>query len=365
MLEILEGDQVVLPKKYHETHNLCAVLYDQLAAIISDNKVYDKFKSTTFSYTEAYKKVEDMHNDKLFVLDWFVLNDMNKELVESLTQNLALALIKDIASFLYESLSNAKKGNLSVAYALLRKPFTDELLLLEQISIDKAEFVDRFYVKGDPELYDPMPRKIKINKVDIVNKSVAKLNVPLFENSKFIYDIRYNKECDYGINGITNQALHIVTSDSNYKTPDKSLNLVFLSSKKDLEQYWAHYYYMVPYLLSYTIEVVDEIIFKYLPGEMISKYSRLIKRHMASILWARNSAVSVSAHVDNIIGYVNEFLAYQCSTCNNNILFGYNELKSVIFNNVLLCDKCSTNQFTDIKFAEKFIEVWLSDIKSK
>jgi hypothetical protein len=59
MFEIIEGDQVTLPKEYHETHNLCAILYDQLTEIISnDNKTYDKFKTTTFSYTEAHKQIE-------------------------------------------------------------------------------------------------------------------------------------------------------------------------------------------------------------------------------------------------------------------------------------------------------------------
>jgi hypothetical protein len=306
-----------------------------------------------------------MHNNELYVMDWFVLNDMNAELAESLTQHITLALINDIVSFLHESLNNAKKGRLTVAYALLRKPFTDVLLLLEQLSTDKEDFINRFYIKGNPDLYDPAPKKVKIDKVDIINKAVAKLKLPLFENNEFIYDIRYNKECAYGINGITNQALHIVTSDSHYKTLDRSLNLVFLSTKEDFEKLWEHYYYMVPYLLSYTIEVIDEIVFNYLPDELVHRSSRLIKRHMASILWAKNSKGSVGVHTDDMLDSIADLLLYQCKTCSNDINFGYDELRSIIFNDVLLCSKCSTNQFTDIKYTENFIKVWLSDVKNK
>ena len=178
-----------------------------------------------------------------------------------------------------------KKGKLSVAYALLRKPFTDELLLLEQLLADKEEFIDRFYIQGDPDLYDPQPRKYKINNESTIKRAIDKLTSTTAIDAEFIFNVRYDKACEYGINGISNKALHIVTSDYNYKTQNQNLNFIF-ATQESRESMWQHFYYSVPYLLIYTASVVDEIIFSYLPDEIITKFCKIIKRQMIFLIWS-------------------------------------------------------------------------------
>ena len=61
--------------------------------------------------------------------------------IDTLARDILQALMVDFLHFVYESLSAAKKGKISVAYALLRKPLTDMLLLLEQILVNRHEFI--------------------------------------------------------------------------------------------------------------------------------------------------------------------------------------------------------------------------------
>ena len=49
-----------------------------------------------------------------------------------------MSVLADFVNFTFESLSCAMRGKMAVAFALLRKPFTDELLIFEQI-LDNEE----------------------------------------------------------------------------------------------------------------------------------------------------------------------------------------------------------------------------------
>ena len=190
---------------------------------------------------------------------------MTLELEEALVKHVTMSILGDFVNFVYESLSCAQRGKMEVAYSLLRKPFLDELLIFEQILIDRTDFINRFYHKGEPKLYDPSDKAI--NKKEIIQKSLEQIRNTHFFSDELIYTLRYDKSSTSGINGISNQALHIVTNDPNYRTNDQELNFVF-SVKEDHLRYWDHYYYFVPHLLFYSVAVIDEILFKYVSGEV-------------------------------------------------------------------------------------------------
>jgi hypothetical protein len=174
-------------------------------------------------------------------------------------------LLEDLVDFISESLNACKNGKFSVSYALLRKPMLDELLMLEQILNDKEDFVKRYYIDGDVNLYDPSnKKKFDSLKMSIITESISNLPIHSMFNSDFIYDVRYNKDAKHGLNWITNQALHIVTTDSHYRTPNQDLNFVF-SVTDDYHKYWHHYYSTVTYLLFYITSIVDEIIASLIP----------------------------------------------------------------------------------------------------
>jgi hypothetical protein len=360
MLEITEGESVALPEEHHEVHNLCAIIYDQLTEILKDEDgTYTDLKKTSFDIEETHKHFEDVRNDKIHALEFLAINGMNNELTTALIKHLVNGLIYDFASFMYESLDAAKKGKLTVAYALLRKPLTDVLLILEQILIDKEDFIQKFYHDGEPDSYDPGSQKIA--KDQVIRNAVSKIRLGSMLNADFIYQIRYDKSCHYGLNGTSNQAIHIVTSQKHYKTERQGFNFFFLS-QDDLNTYWNQYYNTVPYLLIYATAVVDEIVFQFLPDQLYTKQTKIIKRLLTFLVWGNSKSKPNKSKSSAIIDTIESLLAHKCKMCGNKIKFGIADLKLFITSDLMLCDNCFTNQFADPEFFEKFNKAWFEDI---
>jgi len=223
-LFIEKGDIVVLPKEHHKINNICAIIYDQISELFTE-KNYQKLLHTNLKFDENSLNLEQLQNNEIHILDFLKVNELNDELESLLTKHILLTVVSDFVNFVFESLSCAKKCKSTVAYALLRKPYTDELLLLEQLLGNRNEFINNFFHDGDPNNYDPSSNKA--NKKEIIEKAVKKIEMNFFYKSDFIFELRYDKTFVRGINGISNKALHIVTRDRNYKTAEQNFNFIF------------------------------------------------------------------------------------------------------------------------------------------
>ncbi len=178
---------------------------------------------------------------------------------------------------------------MSVAYNLLRKPLTDELLILEQLLIDRQDFVERFHFEGDPKFYDPSTGSLGQNKINkIIEAATKKIGVLSSFFNDSIYEFRYDKTSIAGFNWITNHAHHIVTADRNYKTASKSLNFVF-STRADSEQYWTQYYQILPYLLAYSSCIVDGFAHDTARVSENRIAIRNLKRYLSVAFWTQDT----------------------------------------------------------------------------
>lgn len=341
MLYIHKGEKSRLPRQYRPINNLCAIIYDQLTEIFGDD--YKQLTSSDIPIDTTDKiLVEELESGKLHALDWLAKNKLDKELTIILTKHIVLAVVSDFVNFMFESMNNAKNGKFSVAYALLRKPLTDELLLLEQILFDKEDFIKRFYHQGEPIDYDPS--NPKIDKRKIIQNALSVIKPKLFFSEDLIYELRYDKSCEAGINGISNKAIHIVTQDKNYKTSKQNLNFVF-SANQDVQSYRQHYYYFVPYLLIYSVAVIDQIIFELLPVESFQnlKAYKAFKRFVALLLWTEKSKNQKKRTNTALINSLQDILKFECSNCKH-----INKLKrpdyELFFDvGILICENCFQN----------------------
>ncbi len=143
-LYIEKNQKVRLPKKYYKINNICAIIYDQLTEIFSED-IYKELNKTEIKSSENENFDEYLKRNKIHVLDWLKTNQRNDELETILTKHIALSVISDFVNFIFESLYCAQRGKMIVAYALLRKPFTDELLILEQLLVDKKNLETDFF----------------------------------------------------------------------------------------------------------------------------------------------------------------------------------------------------------------------------
>lgn len=352
MLALLEiKKKSLLPEKEFKYHNLCAILYEQLREIMTSD-LYKELEGTHFSLEGIENVPEELTAEDL--LDLLVQNNRKYEVVDSIAKRITRAIIDDFIQFVYESLDAIRHARFSVAYALLRKPFVDELFMLEQIWVDKADFVERYYFQGDTKLYDPSNSSAfdSIRK-PLIESAINKLEYPNEFDANTVYEFRYDKAVKYGMNWVSNQALHIVTNHSKYRTSNKELNFVFANSD-DHQKLWEHYYSVVSYLLHYAVTIIDQIVFDFLPNEINRKYIKATKRQIVS---AYHSTILTgnSERLKELCLILSKELSHTCKNCGSEIIFGTNELTYFMLDDKLSCPKCKIDQLTDLEFQDKFL----------
>ncbi|HXD92860.1 MAG TPA: hypothetical protein VNX01_06570, partial [Bacteroidia bacterium] len=260
--------------------------------------------------------------------------------------------------FFFESISNAKRGKMTVAYALFRKPFMDELLILEQLLFDPNEFIQKFYHIGDPDNYDPGKRNI--DRKNIIKNALSKIKKNLVFREELIFNLRYNKGFKRGFNGVANQALHIVTGDSNYKTENQELNFIF-SDKEDIIDQWDHYYYSIPYLLIYSAAVVDSIVFNYLPdlANQNLKAVKALRRMIGTILWTEKTKQNLNGAQNVMYKAMSYCIKLDCKKCKKTNAFTKADFVLFFETEEFYCHTCSRNLLTtheSVKPIKEFID---------
>jgi len=241
------------PKKYEELHNLCLYLHYILTQVVVEGE-----NKKLFYTIYNFKKMSDIeaikgNND---ILEWLSNNGYEDEFKSIVIKQVLIATISDFCHYVYEALSCSEKSKLAITYTLLRKPLKDNLLFFEWIMTDRNEFMENFQKDSNYYAIDQIdPAKKK----KFIEYSVNKINHCEKFDADFIYKIRYSKETDYSLERLWNIANHIVTTCKYYKTESLNLNFVF-SGADAKESQWNYLYSVLPYLLFYTVEVIQVVL---------------------------------------------------------------------------------------------------------
>lgn len=355
MLIIEEGQDIPLPKKYHSVNNLCAVIYDQLTSILTE-KHFLKHIVVDLTIDPAHQQfVDELKNDSIHAFDFMKANGLNKELTEILTKHITMSVLGDFIDFVYESLSCAQRGKMSVAYALLRKPLTDELLIFEQLLVAPVDFVRLYFHVGDPKGYDPSGPNL--NRLQIIQDVFNVSDPGPLYTTDLVHGLRYDKQNPSGINGVSNQALHIVTTHRAYRTEDGELNFVY-SNRRDYQRYWRHYYYFVPYLLIYAAHVIDELVFGWMPDFRRLRAVRAFQRLVGIFYWSKfmqGRRKQIKASHQKMLTIFAQSLNGPCDHCGKQQVF--TDADFLLFFNelILLCPYCLHNHLTSPGIVERII----------
>lgn len=347
----------VLPKEHHTANNICSIIYDQITEILVQ-KNYKSLFETNLKFDKNYQNLEELQNDRIHILDFLKNNELNDEIENILTKHILLSISSDFVNFVFESLSCAKKCKSTVAYALARKPFTDELLLLEQLLTDRKDFIYKFFHLGEPKNYDPSYNyKKKENIKETIEETTTKLKMNFFYSKDFIYELRYDKSLARGLNGISNKALHIVTTDKFYKTTEQNLNFIF-SNQNDIFEQLNNYYLTIPHLLFYSASVIDEIAFSFTENNDKENNSirilKQFKRLVGYILLSEANKTTEISKNNEIFKTISENLNFICENCNHKNESKRADFEYFFYSSSINCKNCSTDI---LKFSRNIDEI--------
>jgi len=242
-----------LPKKYKELHNLCFYLHYILVQVVveGENKklFHTLYNIKKISDIEAIKSNDD-------ILEWLNNNGYEDEFKSIVIKQVLIATISDFCHYVYEALKCSEKSKLAITYTLLRKPLKDNLLFFEWILTNRNEFIKNFQKDSN---YYAIDKIDLIKKKILIERSVNQINYSKAFSADFIYNIRYSKKTDYSLEKLWNLANHLVTTCKDYKTENLNLNFIF-SGAESIESQWNYLYSVLPYLLFYTVEVIQVVL---------------------------------------------------------------------------------------------------------
>ena len=296
-----------IPVEYWFAHELSFFLHDILVQIIKSGEGAAIFADSRYKITnpEDVKAILALSGEELW--KWLEQNNYKYVIDDLILKQATVALLSDFCHFIYEALNCSRKQKLTVTYALLRKPFKDNLFYIEWLLVDRPTFLKAF----KNGLAEPTPEIRR----SVVERVVELLPVPGLFDSVLIYDLRYKKSAEIGFEGNWNQANHLITTCRNFKTETQNFNFIFSGEDAHITQ-WRFLYTRLPYLLNYAVEVVELLLENIERTDPAYVKTMRLRRMAGLTIWAQGlNPTHCGWDIDKFQKKLGDCLMVQCPKC--------------------------------------------------
>ena len=245
---------------------------------------------------------------------------------KSLYKHIIFSLVADYNRYIFDAIDCATKYHFGPAFTLLRKPFKDNLLLIEMFYTKGHKFVADFLNKPIKEF--AIDNISKEEKMKILKKCHRKLK---FLTAKKMYDLRYSKNSKESLEKIWNKTLHIITNYKDYATENGNLNIVF-ATDDEVEEHIVYFYKVCCSMQLYVVQLLLNIL---RDENLISE--ELFNKNMSNLYF------SFSCTLDgDIPNEIANSLVVKCSHCEHEfqitkeMIIDNNKNKTFIYK----CNQC-------------------------
>ena len=272
-LRVAEGG--FLPKEFAVAHDLCFVIHDAMAAILSDGETIGAFKHR-IDYTNAEMGAALERADN--PVEWLQTNDRVQDAAKLLQCVTFPAVLSDMLHCLHEALENSRKAKLNVTYILLRKPLQESLYVLEEIILSLEDFAHKLSTQplllraGQAGGVDAHAKRIK--------RVLECLRCDVVFAPQRLAELRYDKAS--GFDGPCNHAIHLFTEHQAIRTELMNINFVF-SGPEQKQTQWEYLYLNLPYVLDYMRHVIDHIANGM--STLDSRYQEALRQKISALFW--------------------------------------------------------------------------------
>jgi hypothetical protein len=329
-----------LPDQYYFSHKYSLCLNEYLANLIvfgEQNKVYSV--PIHFKDKRHDEEVSQLRLKGKEIALWLEKNGYRDELEKMMLRTLYPALLWDLHQFVAEALECSEKARLTVTYALLRKPFRDDLFYLEWLLAKPRDFIVTFQDNNPTEYsLDKMLREDKVR--GIVKEAVSKTAKKDSVDPDVIYDMRYNKIVEYSFDAMWNKALHLITTAKTHSTEHRNMNFIF-SDDEDRAYQWRHIYSFLPVALDYAVDVAESLMYTMVGDQRPNYYVDFFHRELGFAVWSKEVVdwqdnPKLSSEMPNDL----DDLHFACPKCNKVIDMQGNLARTLFLERKMKCPKC-------------------------
>lgn len=260
-----------LNKAQKELHNKGWKVIEQIEEFITSSD-YNFLKTTEIPFSDNINVAElAKYNHPL---DYLVeqLPDLAQSVIY---KQITYGMIIDFCYYMQEAFSCARRGRISVAFSLLRRPLVYNLIILLRMIYDN-HFYEKFTLDSsyDPTVYKPEELKMMLKEFDEV-----KIMSPI--NCDIIFNLIFDKNNPTSIINLSNRAIHPTTTRKWNKTGELNFNFIF-AVKEDVTALIDTFYRNILAILAFYFELFNIIISPYIPKEHVdsilnNRYSEFVK----------------------------------------------------------------------------------------
>jgi len=328
-----------LPEQFRFSHEYSLYLNDMLSSIVVEGGQARIFE-VEFALDNAAQAAEIEGLSSEAFLDWLTSRGHEDVVEQVLFRQSVVALLSDFCHFVFEGLSCSRKGKLTVAYALLRKPLKDNLFYLEWILADLPDFLKVFRCDGPVGLERTLKDRAK--RLAIIKAAVQRAAPAQLFDAEFIETLRYDKSVSYGFASLWDQANHLITTHRHLKTDNQNFNFIFSGDDGRMDQ-WRHIYERLPMLLNYAVHLVEALVGTFATRGSTEDDPAILRRDVGFLLWSEDLIESdaESASPGTMEGLVRTVLP-DCPGCLCGIPLSKENLRLIYEELKIKCPKCST-----------------------
>ena len=248
-----------LPEEFEFSHWFSFFLHDQLVETLKSAEQADVFNSIIqFKDESHHKDIEGLSGER-FIL-WLEEHGYKEEVLVLYHKQLCAALLSDFLHFMYESLQCSRKGKLTVAYALLRKPLKENLFYMEWLLARPGDFLERFEKENPNRFKLPFPDEpTESEHIAIIREAVENTKTGEWMEPEFLHELRFKKNSPISLEPLWQKANHLLTTFKYLETEECNLNFIFSDSEARYSQ-WSGYYQFVPILLFHAVKIIEALL---------------------------------------------------------------------------------------------------------
>ncbi|MGF9695281.1 hypothetical protein AAIH46_20855 [Rhizobium sp. 0TCS1.26] len=293
----------LMPRSVIPRHEFCFWLHDQIARLLVEASHCGQIDDWNEAVSDALQGIPDaIHPDNVLI----AIAEAGGIISIPMKIDILSAVLSDTLHFVYEALRALEKRKFNVAFSLLRKPFSENLIILARLAANDDDFISSF---ADGSLQQKQITNIDASKrVELFESAISKLPIQSPFSGALINDIIFNKNMPNGLQIRMQQATHLITSHHpSLLTPKLDINRIFSNQYGD-ENFSA--YDSLPVIIFFILQIVLY---------MFSRYLAVSEKSTNEIL-VRASGIYTNIYegrLDSLSRYMNVALKgfFKCEWC--------------------------------------------------
>lgn len=293
-----------MPRGVIPRHEYCFWLHDQTARLLVEASQSGQIEDWNTAVSEALgRAATNVDKDELLA----ALAENGGTICTPMKIDIFTAVLSDTLHFIFEALKSFEKRKFNVGFSLLRKPLTENLIILCRLTVNDDDFIKSF---ANGALQQKQVTQIEPkDRIELFDKCISFLPVKSTFSGSLINDIIFNREMSNGLQIRMQKATHLITTrHQSLLTPKFGMNRIFADQHGD-DNYSV--YDSLPVILFFILQITLHKFSVYLATSNTST-NEVILRAMGIY------ANIYEGRLDSLSRSINNNLKdlFQCEWCN-------------------------------------------------